>query len=82
MDERNEIENDVKVDAVTSKGRKAVIILISLLILYTLYHVCMGLTESVKTTPAGLVEQSSSVVFEGVIYRNEEVISTKNKGDM
>ena len=61
---------------------KALTILISLLIIYTVYHVCYGLTESVATTPAGLVEQSSSVVLEGVIFRNEEGISTKYDGDM
>lgn len=61
---------------------KALTVVIALLILYTIYHVCFGLVESVKTTPAGLVEQSSSILLEGVIFRDEEGIITKNKGDM
>ena len=61
---------------------KALTIIIALLILYTIYHICFGLVESVKTTPAGLVEQSSSIILEGVIFREEEGITTKNKGDM
>lgn len=61
---------------------KALTIVISLLILYTVYHVFFGLTESVKTTPTGLVEQSNSVVLEGVVFRDEEPIATNNKGDM
>lgn len=61
---------------------KALTVLISLLILYTAYHVFFGLSESVKTTPAGLVEQSNSIILEGVIFRNEEPIATNNKGDL
>jgi hypothetical protein len=37
---------------------KALTILISLLIIYTVYHVFFGLTESVPTTPTGIVEQT------------------------
>ena len=61
---------------------KAITILISLLIFYTVYHVFFGLAESVKTTPAGLVEQSASIILDGVIFRDEECISVKNTGDM
>ena len=61
---------------------KLITVVISLLIIYTAYHVFFGLSESVATTPAGLVEQSSSVMLEGVIFRNEEPIPTKYQGDM
>lgn len=59
---------------------KALTVVISLLIIYTVYHVFFGLSESVRTTAAGLVEQSSSVMLEGVVFRNEETIKTKNQG--
>ncbi len=59
-----------------------VTVIISLLIIYTVYHVFFGLTESVPTTPAGLVEQNTSIMLEGVIFRNEEPIKTKYQGDM
>lgn len=65
-----------------SNAWKALVILISLLIIYTIYHVASGLVESVKTTPAGLVEQSTSVILQGVIFREEETIQTENRGDM
>lgn len=61
---------------------KALIAVILLLIIYTVYHVCVGLEERVKTTPAGLVEQSESIILEGVIFRVEEGIVTANKGDV
>ena len=61
---------------------KAFTRLVSLLIIYTGYHVFYGLAENVKTTAAGLVEESHSVMLEGVIFRNEETISTKYQGDM
>ena len=61
---------------------KALTIVISLLIIYTGYHVLWGLSESVPTTAAGLVEQTRSVMLEGVIFRNEEPISTKYQGNM
>lgn len=61
---------------------KAVTIAILLLIIYTVYHIFFGLSETVPTTPAGLVEQSNSVILEGVIFREEEPISTKYSGDM
>ena len=85
MDEKiqdAEAEKELQTKAVNSGKRKAIIILISLLILYTFYHVCLGLVESVDTTPTGLVEQSSSVILEGVIFRNEEGITSKYKGDL
>ena len=63
-------------------GWKLLTIVISLLIIYTGYHVLFGLSESVPTTAAGLVEQNSSVMLEGVIFRNEEPIKTKYQGDM
>ena len=63
-----------------SRTWKALTLVIALLILYTVYHVCYGLVESIKTTPAGLVEQSSSIILEGVIFREEEGIITSNKG--
>ncbi len=65
-----------------SRAWKALTVVISLLIIYTGYHVFSGLSESVRTTAAGLVEQSSSVMLEGVIFRNEEPIKTQNQGDM
>ena len=65
-----------------SRAWKAVTILILLLIIYTGYHVFFGLSEKVRTTAAGLVEQSTSVMLEGVIFRNEEPIKTANRGDM
>lgn len=61
---------------------KAFTILVSLLIIYTGYHVFYGLAENVKTTAAGLVEESHSVMLEGVIFRNEESIKTNNQGDV
>lgn len=61
---------------------KLLTIAISLLIIYTGYHIFSGLEEGVLTTAAGLVEQSSSVILEGVIFRNEEPITTQNQGDM
>ena len=61
---------------------KALTIFIAILILYTIYHVSVGLTETLKTTPTGLVEQSTSIVLEGVIFRDEKPIPTKNKGDI
>ena len=65
-----------------SRTWKALTIVIALLILYTVYHIFYGLAESVKTTPAGLVEQSSSIILEGVIFREEEGIITNNKGSL
>ena len=61
---------------------KALTLVILLLIIYTGYHVIFGLAESVKTTPAGLASQSNSVILEGVIFREEELVSTVNQGDM
>ena len=61
---------------------KALTVIVILLILYTLYHVASGSAESLKTTPTGFVDQSSAVVFSGVIFRDEEGITTKNHGDM
>ena len=61
---------------------KALTALILLLIIYTVYHVAFGLAESIPTTSAGLVEQSTSVILEGVIFREEELIKTHNKGDL
>ncbi len=65
-----------------TRAWKGLTILIALLILYTVYHVMYGIADNVDTTPAGLVEQRTSVVLEGVIFREEEGITTKNKGDM
>jgi hypothetical protein len=65
-----------------SPAWKALIVLIVLLIIYTVYHVAFGLSESIPTTAAGIVEQSTSVVLEGVIFREEELIKTNNKGDL
>lgn len=78
MEEKNKIPKKPRF----TNTWKLITVVISLLIIYTVYHVFFGLAESVKTTPAGLVEQSSSVILEGVIYRDEECISVKNKGDM
>ena len=61
---------------------KLITVVSLLLIIYTIYHVLFGLSESVATTPAGLVEQSTSVILEGVIFREEELISTRFTGDM
>lgn len=61
---------------------KALTVLVVLLIFYTLYHVVSGSAESLNTTPTGLVEQSSAIMLEGVIFREEEGISTNYKGDM
>lgn len=61
---------------------KALTLVILLLIIYTGYHVIFGLAESIKTTPAGLASQSNSVILEGVIFREEELVSTVNQGDM
>ena len=61
---------------------KALTLVISLLILYTAYHVIFGLVENPDTTHAGLVEQKSSLVFQGVIFRDEEVIATQGNGYM
>ena len=61
---------------------KILTVVISLLIIYTIYHVFFGLSESVPTTPAGLVEQNNSIMLEGVIFRNEKPIETTFKGDI
>ena len=61
---------------------KILTVAISLLIVYTGYHIFFGLSESLPTTVAGLVEQQNSIMLEGVIFRNEETISTKYQGDM
>lgn len=61
---------------------KAATIVILLLIIYTAYHVFFGISESVPTTPAGLVEQQNSVILEGVIFREEELVSTQFNGDL
>lgn len=65
-----------------SRAWTALTVCIALLIIYTVYHVAFGLVESVPTTAAGIVEQSNSVVLEGVLYREEEPIKTKNQGDL
>ena len=61
---------------------KALTLVILLLIIYTGYHIFFGLAESVKTTSAGLASQSNSIILEGVIFREEELVSTVNQGDM
>ena len=61
---------------------KALTIAILLLIFYTVYHVAFGLSDTVPTTPAGIVEQRNSVILEGVIFREEELVSSDNKGDL
>ena len=61
---------------------KALTVLVILLIFYTLYHVVSGSVESLNTTPAGLVEQSSTIMLDGVVFRDEEGITTNYKGDM
>lgn len=61
---------------------KLLTVAISLLIIYTAYHVMFGLSDSVATTSAGLVTQNTSIMLEGVIFRNEEPISTNYQGDM
>lgn len=81
-------KNDAKTEQKTKKkprfsfAWKALTVVISLLIIYTAYHVFFGLSERVPTTPAGLVEQNSSVMLEGVIFRKEDPISTYYKGDI
>ena len=61
---------------------KVVTIVILLLIIYTAYHVLFGLSDTVPTTPAGLVEQRNSVILEGVIFREEELVLTQYNGDL
>ncbi len=63
-----------------SPAWKALTVVIFLLILYTLYHILFGLSESVATTPAGLVKQSSSVFLEGIIIRDEAVVNIQSGG--
>lgn len=82
MEKQNKNEQKSAKKPRFSRTWKALTILISLLIVYTGYHVFFGLSESVRTTAAGLVEQSSSVMLEGVIFRTEETVSTSYKGDM
>lgn len=81
------IKGDINGEGSTKKPRfspmwKILTLFTALLILYTVYHVASGLSEALDTTPTGLVEQSTSIVLEGVIFRNEETIATRNKGDM
>ena len=57
-------------------------LIIFFLILYTLYHIIFGLSASVQTTAAGLVREESSVVLEGIIFRDEQVILNKNEGNI
>ncbi len=66
------------------RGRtwKLITILISLLILYTLYHVVFGLSDSIPTTSAGLVEYKAAEVLAGVVFRDESVVSTNYDGTL
>ena len=65
-----------------SRAWLALTVCIVILIIYTVYHVAYGLTESVPTTAAGIVTQSNSIVLEGVIFRDEETVKTQNQGDL
>lgn len=49
-------------------------LIIFFLILYTLYHVFFGLSDSIETTVAGLVRESVSIDLEGIIFREEKGI--------
>lgn len=49
-------------------------LIIFFLILYTLYHVFFGLSDSIETTAAGLVRESVSIDLEGIIFRDEKGI--------
>lgn len=55
---------------------------VSLLILYTVYHVFFGLAQGVETTYAGLIEDGRAVVLEGVIFRDEAPLKTEYRGEL
>ena len=85
MEKQNKSATQEKQDDKKPRFSRAwilVTVIISLLIVYTAYHVLFGLSESVATTPAGIVEQNTAIMLEGVIFRNEEPIKTKYQGDM
>ena len=82
MEKQNNTEQKVNKKPRLTLTWKLITVVISLLIIYTVYHVFFGLSESVPTTVAGLVNQNSSIMLEGVIFRNEEPISVKYQGDM
>lgn len=60
----------------------AITVLLSLLILYTVYHVFGNKGGTVKTVPTGFTEQTSSVIAEGIIIRDERVITSQYSGDV
>ena len=60
----------------------SITVLVSLLILYTAYHIFSNIGSSVKTTPTGFTEETSSAIFEGVILRDEKVLSSSYTGDV
>ena len=54
----------------------AITVLLSMLILYTVYHVFGNTGGVVKTTPTGFTEQTVYVVLEGVVVREETVLKS------
>ncbi len=74
-------ENEAK--AVPNKsGWIIMTVAVSLLILYTVYHVLFGLSGGVETTYAGLVNDGRAVILEGVVFRDEAPIDTQYTGDI
>lgn len=57
----------------------SITLLLFLLISYTFYHVFSG-TGTIKTTPAGYIEQTSSAVLEGILFREEEPLYSDYNG--
>lgn len=74
-------ENEAKATPKKS-GWIIMTVAVSLLILYTLYHVLFGLSGGVETTYAGLVTDGRAVILEGVVFRDEATIDTQYTGDL
>ena len=59
----------------------SITVLLSLLIIYTVYHVFANV-GGVKTTPTGYAEQTSSAVMDGIVFRDEMTLTSSYTGDI
>lgn len=59
----------------------SITVLLSLLIIYTVYHVFANV-GGVKTTPTGYAEHTSSTVIDGIVFRNEKALNSSYTGDI
>ena len=65
-----------------SPAWKGSTLIIFFLILYMLYHIFFGISESVQTTVAGIVKENSHLALSGVVFRNEKGILNKSDGNI